>query len=162
MMTHSIRLLGTFEVEVGGQLAPIMTSPKGMALLAYLIVRQKAQPREVIAELLWESASRADALNSLRTLLSRIRPWLPELQVTRQTIAFEPQEDTWVDFSCLHYELINDDMVQLDEVLYLYRGELLENFYLPDAPRFNEWCLLEREHVHQRVLTAHRRLNGLL
>ncbi len=42
--------------------------------------------------------------------------------------------------------------------LRLYRGELLEGFYLEDAPRYMEWLTLQRERLRRAVLDAHRSL----
>jgi DNA-binding SARP family transcriptional activator len=42
--------------------------------------------------------------------------------------------------------------------LQLYQGDLLEGVYLPDAPRFNEWLMLEREQLRQRITTAYEQL----
>ena len=51
-----------------------------------------------------------------------------------------------------------EDLNQLYEGLRLYEGDLLDGFYLNDAPRFDEWLLLERENLRRRVVTAYRRL----
>ena len=37
----------------------------------------------------------------------------------------------------------------------LYRGEFLQQFFLVDSNEFEEWALLQRENLHQRVLEAH-------
>ena len=46
----------------------------------------------------------------------------------------------------------------LDEALRLYEGELLQGFYLEDAPRFDEWLMLEQENLRQEVVGAYRRV----
>ena len=157
-MAHHFQLLGTLAVESEAHPAKIMKSPKGLAVLAYLIVTNQVQPREVVADLLWEATSTAQALGSLRTLLSRTRKWVPELQMTRQNIAFRPQPDTVVDLMVVRQALGSDDLEELDQALRLYQGDLLGTFRLADAPRFNEWLLLEQEYLRQRVLDAHHHL----
>ncbi len=138
----------------------LLKSPKGCALVAYLIVTRQTHTREFLADLLWEANTTHQALHNLRTLLVRIRPLLPELQVTRSALAFQPGPETWCDLNIVLEELASnhDDLNQLDEALRLYRGDLLEGFFLDSTERFEEWLVLEREQLRVRVLTAYARL----
>ncbi len=141
-----------------GHLSPLSQSIKGCALLTYLVVTGQSQPREVIADLLWDAHSTAQSLRNLRALLVRIRPWLPELQVTRTTLAFIPDPERRVDLLQLLPALQSEDVMALDAGLRLYRGDLLDGLYVDDAPRFNEWLVVARERLRRQVVTAHDRL----
>ena len=44
---------------------------------------------------------------------------------------------------------------RLEEMVKLYRGEFLQQFFLEDSTEFEEWTLVQRENLHQRVLDAH-------
>lgn len=155
-MTRTYRLLGTFDMDDKGQPGMLLHSAKGCALVAYLIVVGEPQSREKVADLFWESAT-SQALHNLRNLINRVRHWVPELAITRQTIAFVPSTDTVVDLYTLRKALNpNDPSVQeLEDALRLYRGELLADFILNDAPRFNDWLLQAQERLRRQVVTAH-------
>ena len=89
-MARQYKLFGTLEIIEDGAPNQVMQSPRGCALISYLLVTREAQTREHLADLLWESTSTRQALRRLRQLLHRIRPFLPELQVTRRTVTFQP------------------------------------------------------------------------
>lgn len=99
----------------------------------------------MLGDLLWEAKSTKQSLQNLRTLLHRIKKSLPELVITRNQISFQPQAEVTVDFLTLTSALQQTANSQLDDALKLYRGNLLDGFYLRDAPRFNEWLSLARE-----------------
>jgi DNA-binding SARP family transcriptional activator len=155
-------LLGSLNIESDGEPSEILKSPKGCALVSYLIVTGQTHTREFLADLLWEASSTSQALRNLRALLIRIRNLVPELQITRTSLVFQPLPETSVDFLRLQAALEGDaaqiDDSQLDTALQLYRGDLLENFYLDGAPRFEEWLALERERLRQKVQAAFQRL----
>ncbi|MEM7117133.1 MAG: tetratricopeptide repeat protein [Chloroflexota bacterium] len=158
-MERDIQLLGTLSIRDGdGKTAAILSSPKGCALLAYLIVRGQTESREHLADVLWEPSSTSQGLRNLRVLLTRIRAWLPDVVITRKTIAFTPLADEQVDYLQLQEALEQKDTEKLLTGLQLYRGDLLTGFYLDDAPRFQEWLIIERERLRQTVLTAFRTL----
>ena len=157
-MVRKYRLLGTFKIEENGQPAALLRSPMGSALVAFLIVMGQPQSREVIADLLWADIPTNQALHNLRSLLNRIRKWVPELSITRHQLAFQPRQETTVDLNILRESLTNDDIGELNRALQLYRGDLLTGLYLDDAPRYEEWLLLAQERLRLKVLTAHQRL----
>ena len=109
-MYRQFKLLGNLEITEDSVPSRLMQSDKGSALVCYLIVTNEAQPRELLADLLWESTSSSHALKKLRMLLSRIRPFVPELQVTRKTIAFQPTPETTVDLFELNQSVTNGNL----------------------------------------------------
>jgi tetratricopeptide (TPR) repeat protein len=157
-MPRQFTLLGTLNVEEDGRVAEVMRSPKTCGLLAYLIITNQAHSREEIADLLWDSETTAQSLTRLRVLLGRTKKSAPELLVTRRTIAFEVAEDTAVDYQMLMEGLQSTESTVIDKALQLYNDELLSGFYLPDAPRFNDWLLMERERLRFEVQSAYQRL----
>jgi DNA-binding SARP family transcriptional activator/Flp pilus assembly protein TadD len=157
-MRRRYQLLGALTIEEDGRVAPEMQSNKGCALLAALIIRGKPQSRETLADLLWESETTAQSLTRLRNLVSRVHKWIPELLVNRKQLSFQATPDTSIDLTALNRVLNSKDATQLNEGLQLYKGDLLDGFYLEDSPRFNEWLLLERENLRRRVINAYRRL----
>ena len=161
-MSLQFNLLGSMNIEKDGEPSELLKSSKGCALVSYLIVTGQTHTREFLADLLWEASSTAQALHNLRTLLNRIRSLVPELQVTRTSLAFHPLPETSVDFLRLQSTLEGDaaqiEASQLDNALQLYRGDLLANFHLEGAPGFEEWLVLEREHLRQKVYETYQQL----
>ncbi|MCA9963883.1 MAG: tetratricopeptide repeat protein [Anaerolineales bacterium] len=157
-MTSVIKLLGTLEISENGTPSQLLRSSKGCALLSYLIITGQPQPREKVADLLFESSSTAQSLKNLRSLMSRIRPFTPVLHVTRGMISFQPVLNTFVDLHTLRASLASPEWSVKAQGLQLYKGDLLASFYLTDAPRFNEWLAIAREELRGEVITAHREL----
>ncbi|MFZ0545409.1 MAG: BTAD domain-containing putative transcriptional regulator [Candidatus Promineifilaceae bacterium] len=157
-MAKRIKLLGSLIIEENGRTSPLTKSAKGCALLAYLAVTGEPQPRETIADLLWEATTASQSLRNLRVLLTRIRPWMPELHVTRTTVTLQPRPDLTIDLLTLTDALQSQEVATLDEGLRSYSGHLLTGFYLRDAPRFNEWLLFTRERLWQQVTAAFERV----
>ncbi|MCA9948029.1 MAG: tetratricopeptide repeat protein [Anaerolineales bacterium] len=135
-----------------------MKSVKGCALTAYLIICEQPQPREIVADLFWDSTSRTQSLRRLRVLLTRVRKWVPEVKANAQNLFFQPDADTAVDLFTLKNALAANNIARLDSATRLYHGDLLAGFYLSDAPRFNEWLQIEQERLRNRVLTGLRYL----
>ncbi|VAW33426.1 hypothetical protein MNBD_CHLOROFLEXI01-4938 [hydrothermal vent metagenome] len=157
-MTRTVKLLGSLAITENGRSSLLRKNAKGCALLIYLIVTQKSHSREHIADLLWEARSTSQSLRNLRVLLTRIRPLLPELQISRQELAFHPEPETKIDFVRLVEALTTSESDHLAAALPLYDGALLAGFHIENAPRFNEWLLLERERLQHRVIKAYHRL----
>lgn len=157
-MTSVIKLLGTLEISEDGTPSKLLQSGKGCALLSYLIITGQPQPREKLADLLFESSSTAQSLKNLRSLVSRIRPFTPSLHVTRNTLSFQPQPDSFVDLDALRAALASPETAVKAQGLQLYKGDLLASFYLPEAPHFNEWLAVAREKLRLQVIAAHRDL----
>lgn len=153
-MTKQFKLLGTLSIIEAGRTSALTKNTKGCALLTYLIVTGEPQSREAVADLLWESVSTAQSLRNLRVLLTRIRPYIPELQTTRKTLTFQPNQTLSIDLITLLEALKSEDSNTLEAGLRLYTGDLLAGFHLEDAPRFNEWLLLTRERLRVQVLAA--------
>lgn len=157
-MPRTIQFLGTLTISDDGQPAALLSSAKGCALLAYLIVRGQTEPREHLVDLLWETTSTREGLRNLRVLLSRIRNFLPDVSISRQALTFCLCNGEQVDYLLLREALERPDNQALLISLRIYQGDLLAGFYLDDAPRFQEWLVLERERLRRDVLNAYRRL----
>jgi DNA-binding SARP family transcriptional activator len=157
-MPRRIKLLGTIAIEKDGRSSRIMNSDRGIALAAYLIYAGDMQSREQVADLLWKSTSTRQSLTRLRELLVRVRKWLPQVQATRKTLVFQPTEGDFIDLLAFREGLAAENADQLNETLRLYVGDFLENFYLENAPYYNEWLVVARERLRLQAIAAYRRL----
>lgn len=155
-------LLGPPRLESPAASAPL-TSRKGLAALAYLALTDRAQPRDVLADLFWPDRTRTDGLTNLRRTLYRVRAALPHqaledaggrLRLTGRGL--------WVDAVAFRNALrsmpaeagdADAERRALEGAIALCRGGLLEGFDLRDCEAFQEWCRLERE-AHDHALAA--------
>lgn len=177
-MAHlSIRVLGELGISKGDEPVSSFESDKVRALFAYLVVEVgRSHPRETLAGLLWPDYSEQTALHNLSQALFNLRKVLgdrtanpPYLQITRDTIQFNRASGYSLDleqFNAGYFlwekrsgqenagTLKSGDLMRLEESVGLYRGEFLQAFYLKDSPEFEEWILVQRASVHQRVMFA--------
>jgi non-specific serine/threonine protein kinase len=147
MVMLEVRLLGAFEVKDKKKTINISSRP-AQSLFAHLILTAgTAHRRERLAGMLWPDSLEETARDNLRHALWRVRKALPAKSVNEYlladdlTISFNASSEYWLDASSL--ENIGDDAPadKLISVLSEYQGELLPGFY-------DEWVLLEREHLN--------------
>ena len=156
-----VRLLGTFEVKYKNKTVNISSRP-AQSLFAYLILNAgTSHRREKLAGLLWPDSLEETARDNLRHALWRMRKALESASSTRflhaddLTIRFEASSDYWLDATVLEKVSGNASADELIAVLSEYRGELLPGFY-------DEWVVLEREHLHSIFEHHMARLMSLL
>jgi DNA-binding SARP family transcriptional activator/predicted ATPase len=162
----SFTLLGPVVLSKNGVPVTQFRSQKEAALLIYLAQTGQAHPRDFIADLLWESSSTSQALSNLRTALTRLRKQVGDgLRVTRKTVALAAGNLTQVDSVSLLQRLAAVGQIDtaekaatLQQTLDAYDGDFLADFHLADAPQFNEWVLVTREHIRRQVISAYDKL----
>jgi DNA-binding SARP family transcriptional activator len=158
-----VKLLGKFEVTHNGK--PIaITSRPAQSLFAYLILSAgKSQRREKLAGMLWPDSLEETARDNLRHTLWRLRKALPASQqpnteyltTSDLSIAFNDTAEYWLDADKLEKLSESTSADELMAVLSLYNGELLPGFY-------DEWVVLEREHLYSIFEHNMARLMSLL
>jgi predicted ATPase/DNA-binding SARP family transcriptional activator len=156
-----IRLLGTFDIKEGKQIISISSRP-AQSLFAYLVLNAGTfHRREKLAGMLWPDSLDETARDNLRHALWRIRKALPSrpkteyLLTDEPSVAFNTAAEYWLDAAAL--EKLGEDC-PADELMAAfseYQGELLPGFY-------DEWVLLEREHLSSIFEHHMARLMALL
>lgn len=162
----SFTLLGQTVLSKNGAPLANFRSQKEAALLVYLAQTGQAHPRDFLAELLWESSSTKQSLTNLRTVLTRLRQNVGDvLRVTRTSVALKPENRQQVDSAILLEALAKwgpgDTAVNpatLQNILHTYQGDFLADFNLADAPQFNEWVTVTREHIRRQIIAAYDKL----
>jgi len=159
-----LRLLGGVEVSLDGEPVGEALSSKPLALLIYLAVTGRPHSRAALAGLLWGERPEVQALTNLRQALAQLRRVVPaHLRVTRRAVAFERGAPYWLDVEAFEGKVREAEDISrggemgvtaLEEALALYRGDLLEGFYVREAPAFEEWVALQREYLRTRALEA--------
>jgi DNA-binding SARP family transcriptional activator len=150
-----LRTLGTLDLRgTGGhELRRILQQPKRLALLAYLAVAspRRFHRRDALLALFWPELDSEHARGALRRSLHFLRHIVGE-----QVIVGRGDEEIglasgalWCDTTAFE-ELLAAN--QIEGAIALYRGELLQGFYISDAPDFERW--LDRERARLRELAA--------
>ena len=161
-----VTLLGGVTIRFDGLPINRFRSQTEVALLAFLAYSGQPHNREELADLLWDTESTGQSLSNLRTVLTRLRSQVGDhLIITRKTIAVSPALHGQTDsarfqslFAGVGREGSAGSMNQLSQGLDLYAGEFMRGFSLPNAPRFNDWLIIEQERLRQLALNGFRQL----
>jgi predicted ATPase/DNA-binding SARP family transcriptional activator/Tfp pilus assembly protein PilF len=181
MARLSISLLGPIQVTLDGEPVTDFATDKARALLAYLAVEaDRPHRRDALAGLLWPDQPQRRARQNLRQALSHLRQAVgdcpggePFLLVSRETIRFNPDCDHRLDvavFTALvedckrHRHRRSETCLpcirRMAQMVDLYQGDFLEQFFLSDSDVFEEWAVLKREWHQLRVTEALSHLAG--
>ena len=143
-----VDLRGADGREVGGVLA----QPKRFALLAYLAVARPRgfHRRDVLLALFWPELGQEAARGALRKAVHVVRRALgAEAVLRRGDEELGLAKEVWCDAVAFEQAL---EERRFSEALQLYQGDLLEGFYISDAPEFERW--VDRERSRLRELAA--------
>ncbi len=160
--TLQLDLLGTSSIRLDGVPLQGLRYGKAEALLYYLAVTGRPHSRESLAALLWSDVPEEAARTNLRTVLSKLRAHLaPHLLITRRALAFDRTSPYELDverfLACVH-DTAEEPYVRLKRAAELFRGDVLEGFFVQGAPMFDEWLAGQRDWVRGLVIQA---LHGL-
>ncbi len=171
-----INLIGQLQVLLDGSPVKSLESVKVRALLAYLAVESDhAHARSSLVGLLWPDYPEESARHNLRQALFNLRTSLgdqnakaPYFTITRDAVQMNRESDYSLDLDQLnHYfstypenlpqnkEDYATHAANLEEMVKLYRGEFLQDLCVDDSTEFEEWLVVQRESLHQRILEAH-------
>lgn len=174
-------LLGRLQIEHYQLGAITLTNRKAIGLLAYLLVESDhAHPREFLLGLLWPDLPTPSAQNNLRVTWAHLQKVLgvsaseqPYLIANRIELRFNPLSDheldvarfrTLIEASRLHPHpdpnTCGECAARLTQALDLVRGEFLDQFSLGDCQQFDDWLLVQREHIRVQVTSALDQLAG--
>jgi len=169
-----LALLGPIQIALDDEPVTAITSPRILALLAYLAVEQdRAHPRDALADLLWPG--QPTGRQNLRQSLSRLRKALPQpadvppfLRITRGEIRFDPAADQQVDVALFMAEInrvrAHDHpslgqcpacIQTLTQAADRYRDDFLKGLKT-ESPAFDEWVRLQRMWLRRWVCTKRR------
>ena len=176
-------VLGPPEVRLGDNLVTFPTR-KTLALLVYLAIESRPQPREALAALLWPEASPERSHGSLRNTLDHLQTTLrlasgqvqtSYLSVTHHSLSLNPVADIDFDLQTIEraYALARADrssrtlpegsasLPLLQSAAACQRGDFLAGFSLGDAPDFDDWVANQREVWHRRLSLILDRLSEI-
>jgi predicted ATPase/DNA-binding SARP family transcriptional activator len=165
-----ISLLGRPRLERGGEQIEGFTYRKSLALLFYLAMKPGRHSRHSLAGLLWGELPDANALAGLSRSLSDLRSRVgAHLDITTHNVTFNRKIPYWLDIEVFegNVRTVLEDAGQQDsrlgvyslrEAIALYRGSLLDGFYVRNSLAFEEAITIERERLHLLAIQVLRSL----
>jgi TolB-like protein/Tfp pilus assembly protein PilF len=156
--TCSVRLLGALALTdpTGRECTP--SGRKLRAMLVYLSANVgKSLSREHLATLLWGDRSDAQARQSLRESLSRVRRLIDDVQgevliSTRDSVSLSG-DGIAVDLRDFEYHLQHASPAALATAVDSYRGPFVDGF-VSGEDAFDEWLVAQRSQLHERACSA--------
>jgi DNA-binding SARP family transcriptional activator/Tol biopolymer transport system component len=149
-----LRILGPFQLSApdGRAVEPLVRQSKRTALLAYLAAAKPhgAQRRDKLLALFWPESDEAHARAALSQALYALRRALGERAIVSQGEAEVGLNGdlVWCDATAFEAAL---DAGRPAEALALYRGDLLDGFFVSGALEFERWLDQERARMRQRA-----------
>src|SRR5713101_2848149 len=137
----------------------LVAQPRRLALLAYLAAAtpRGTHRRDSLLALFWPEFDQPRARAALRQSLYVLREVLGAAALVSQG-----NEEVGLDFGAVRCDVVDFERSieseHLSEALDLYRGHLLEGFFISDAPDFEQWLETERRRLQDMASRAARRL----
>lgn len=168
----SLQLLGSPIIRWGAQPVAHFRSAKSLVLLAYLALERGApHSRSSLITLLWPDQPEENGRQNLSQTLTRLRDALGPagdlIQANRQSVWLDEQAEIDLDVHTFWRLLAEVEkhghesktccavcQEKLGNAAALARGELLAGVTVDDSYLFEEWLLLERERVHEKLLSV--------
>lgn len=152
-----LRILGPLQLSAsdGRDLEGLARQAKRLALLAYLAaaVPRGLHRRDKLLALFWPELDQSRARAALSQALYVLRTTLRDQAIVTRgddEVGINPLA-VWTDVVALEAAL---DARQYAEGLSLYRGALLDGFFVSGAPEFEHWLDRERSRLRLRVSDA--------
>src|SRR5205809_1104447 len=156
-----LRMLGTLSLTSadGRAVRALLGQPRRLALLAYLAAAtpQGFHRRDSLLALVWPELDQEHARAALRQALHVVRDALGA-----GAVASRGDEEIGLAFDHVSCDVGAFERAvavgQFREALDLYRGDLLEGFFITGAPSFEQWLETERGRLREVASRAARTL----
>jgi DNA-binding SARP family transcriptional activator len=147
-----IYALGGLSIRLDGKFLTNLGSRKAEAILVYLAVEGGEHSRISLATTFWPESPEVNSLTSLRVALSILRKHVGDfLDITHNSVSIRQGAKIYLDVYDLEVKAARR---QINQVLDLYRGDLLEGFHIQDSIGFEDWRRWEGERLLKVVLAA--------
>jgi DNA-binding SARP family transcriptional activator len=168
MSILQVGLFGCVRATLDNWKTEIQLTRENQSLLAYLLLqRHKVHSRELLADMFWGEHNQQKARGSLNTALWKLKKAIEPKGIPPGTylknsqpgeVGFNRDSKYWLDVEIfeqainkiliLPFQTVKETrLVDLNKVLELYRGDLLEGVY-------SDWALRERERLRSLYLKS--------
>jgi DNA-binding SARP family transcriptional activator/predicted ATPase len=149
------RVLGTLNLldADGREIRPVLAQPKRVALLTYLAASPRGfHRRDSLVALFWPELDQEHARGALRQALHGLRRSLTDgAIVSRGDDEIGLGQNCWCDALAFERAI---ETARHDDALRLYRGDLLDGFFISGAPEFERWLENERARLRRRAVES--------
>jgi DNA-binding SARP family transcriptional activator len=157
-----LRLFGTVELRTDDEraLRSVVVQPKRLALLAYLAAASGGHHRrDTLLGVFWPELDTERARGALNKAVHYLRRSLGERVLVSggDEVLSLDRGQLWCDSVAFEQSL---EAGRPAEALEHYRGDLMQGFFLSDAPEFERWLEQEREQCRRRAAAAAWTLAG--
>jgi DNA-binding SARP family transcriptional activator/Flp pilus assembly protein TadD len=134
------------------KVSAVLAHPKRTALLVYLTLAapRSFHRRDTLLAIFWPEANQELARASLRKAVHNLRRTLGDDAIVGQSDDELGVAPGVLSCDAIDFELAAD-AGDADAALDLYKGPLLDGFFLPDAPEFERWTERERARLRDRA-----------
>jgi DNA-binding SARP family transcriptional activator/tetratricopeptide (TPR) repeat protein len=151
-----LRLFGSPDLrqEEGREAHSVLAQPKRLAVLAWLVMARPLgfHRRDTLLASFWPELDAEHARAALRKTVYHLRQSLgSEVVLNRGDEEIGAGPVVWCDANAFQ-KAIADGRAR--DALALYRGDLLEGFFLSDVPEFEHWLEAERERLRRQAAKA--------
>lgn len=151
------RILGAIDLrnDDGAEVRSVLAQPRRVALLAYLALRsaQEVERRDSLLGVFWPESDATRARGALRNAVHFLRRSLGADAIESRTgdeLRVDPDR---VRCDAVEFLRLLEEG-RREEALELYRGDLLEGFFISGAPGFERWLDAERRSLRRRAAEA--------
>lgn len=156
-----LRTFGTLDLRRpdGAELRQLLAQPKRLGVLCYLALATPRgfHRRDKLAALFWPESDQEHARTSLRKAIHGLRQSLGGT-----TLPSRGDEEVGLDFKALWCDGVAfEEFIaaeRFDDALDLYRGDLLEGFFLESGAEFERWLDVTRGRLRGMAAQAARLL----
>ncbi|HEV2776287.1 MAG TPA: AAA family ATPase [Solirubrobacteraceae bacterium] len=159
-MAVQITLLGAPSVTRDGTPVALDTR-KALALIAHLVLADRARSREAVCALLWPDQDASHARGALRRTLSTVRSAIGEqwILALADSVALRRGPGLEIDVDRFR-RLARDDASTPDlaAAAAVFGGDLLEGFALRGNVEFDDWCRSQADDLRRELSAVLMRL----
>ena len=150
-----LRTLGSLDLRQDGkEVSAVLKQPKRLALLAYLAINtpRRFHRRDALLGMFWPELDQGHARAALRRAIYFLRQAIgDDVIVGRGDEELAVQDGFVSDVAGFEAALAAGNFA---EAVDLYQGDLLEGFFVSQAPEFERWLDVERVRLRDRAAGA--------
>ena len=151
-----LRTLGALDIRGadGQEMRAVLAQPKRVALLVFLLLAtpRGAQRRDKLLPLFWPELDADHARDALSQAVRFLRRSMgDEVVVSNTGDTLQCATDVWCDAIAFEDAI---DHGRLTDAVDLYRGDLLDSFYVAHGAEFERWLVGERQRLRRRFQDA--------
>lgn len=146
-----VKLFGSPQISRGGELVAVDTR-KAIAVVAYLALAAGSVSRDVLSFLFWPESDQTRARGALRRTLTSVRAAIgPDALVADRESVRLVRDSVVIDVLEFEELVARATGVSIATAATIYRGDLLDGFYVRGCPQFEDWQRTESARLRREA-----------